>query len=92
MDEKSTERIEGEISGINFATEILRQLKDTIRRQWILVIVILSLWFATIGGFVWYLYQYDFVSYEVSTDGGGNANYIGNDGDVFNGISESQNP
>jgi len=92
LDEKSTERIEGEISGINFATEILRQLKDTIRRQWILVIVILSLWFATIGGFVWYLYQYDFVSYEVSTDGGGNANYIGNDGDVFNGISESQNP
>lgn len=31
--------------------------------------------------------EYDFESYEVSTEGGGNANFIGNDGDIYNGES-----
>ena len=51
-----------------------------------------------------YLNEYDFESYsetyevELSTDGGGNANYIGNDGDINNGSGsgskngDSQNP
>ena len=67
MDEKSTERIEGEIEGINFATEILRQLKDTIRRQWIMLIIVLCLWATTIGAFLLYLNQYDYsTSYEAT--------------------------
>lgn len=33
--------------------------------------------------------QYDIESYSLSTEGGGNANYIGQDGDIYNGASES---
>lgn len=53
------------------------------RRMFTALITVLVLWAATIGGFVWYLYQYDFVSYAVdSTEG--DANFIGNDGDINN--------
>ena len=63
----------------------------TIKRLVIMLIVILALWFSTIGVFVWYLNQYDFENYDVkvSTDGGGDANYIGNDGDIYNGTGYS---
>lgn len=36
-----------------------------------------------------YLSQYEMESYSLSTEGGGNANYIGQDGDIYNGTSES---
>lgn len=39
-----------------------------------------------------YLSEYDFESYEVTTSGGGNANFIGNDGDIYNGKSDSTPP
>lgn len=74
MDKKSTERIEGEIEGINFATEILKQLKDTIKRQWIALVIVLCLWAATIGGFIWYINQYDYVSYSQDGEGYNNIN------------------
>lgn len=63
----------------------------TIKRLVIMLIVILAIWFSTIGVFVWYLNQYDFENYdvEVSTDGGGDANYIGNDGNIYNGTGYS---
>jgi len=66
----------------------------TIKRFIAALIVVVALWFATIWIFVWYLDQYDFESYSVdlSTDGGGNANYIGQDGDIYNGTSESDTP
>ena len=43
------------------------------RRLFILLIVVIGLWFATIGLFVWYLNQYDFESYssEYTQDGHG---------------------
>lgn len=34
---------------------------------------------------IWYINQYDFESYEITSDDGGNANYIGNNGDIYNG-------
>lgn len=36
-----------------------------------------------------FLSQYEIESYSLSTDGGGNASYIGQDGDIYNGTSES---
>ena len=40
-----------------------------------------------------YLNQYDFAgesySVDLSTDGGGDANFIGQDGDIINGTGES---
>lgn len=63
----------------------------TIRR---LIAVIIALCVAIVlivGGFLWYLNQYDFTgsSVEMSTDGGGDANYIGQDGDIYNGPNPS---
>lgn len=93
----SIERAEGQLEGLGFATELLKQLKDTIKRQWILLIIVLGLWAGTISGFVWYLYQYDFVSYDYSQDGDGFNNMnTGEQGDVdYNGPdaeSEKANP
>lgn len=34
--------------------------------------------------------KYDFESYHVSTDGGGDANFIGNDGDIYNGENSGE--
>lgn len=39
-----------------------------------------------------FLSNYDFESYELSTSGGGNANFIGNDGDIYNGQNSSAAP
>lgn len=69
----------------------LARIERSMRRLITALIVVAVLWFATIGIFVLYLSQYDFEDYmvELSTDGGGNANYIGQDGDIFNGTSSS---
>ena len=37
------------------ATEMLRELKANNRRLFIALIVVLTLWFATIGAFLWYI-------------------------------------
>lgn len=54
-------------------------------------IITIFLWLTTIGGFLWYLYQYDYVSDTTTTtiDGGetGDANYINSGGDVSNIIN-----
>lgn len=70
----------------------LARIERSMRRLITALIVVTALWFATIGIFVWYLSQYDFEDYmvELSTDGGGNANYIGQDGDILNGTSYSE--
>ena len=61
----------------------------TIRRLWIVIIVLaLSLIVSNVAWLI-YLYQYDFgvSSVELSTDGGGNTNYIGEDGEIYNGAN-----
>lgn len=62
-------------------------------KNWFIAfIIVVCLWFATIGLFVWYLQLYDFSSetYTVEQDStdGGNANYIGGNGDITNGETE----
>lgn len=37
------------------ATEMLRELKSNSRRWFIAFLVVLALWFATIGAFLWYI-------------------------------------
>ena len=67
------------------ATEMLRELKASSKRWFIAFIVMLILWFATIGVFVWYIsLPVEDVAIENQD---GNANYIGNDmnGDINNG-------
>jgi biotin transporter BioY len=61
-----------------------------IKRLWIALIVAIVMIFASNAIWLAYINQYDFESYEISTDGGGNANYIGNDGDIYNGKDSGQ--
>lgn len=64
------------------ATELLRELKNTIRKQWILIVVLIIL---LSGTNIYHIYQWSqFDTIVVDSGSGGNANYIGNDGDVNN--------
>lgn len=67
------------------------------RQQKRLIIVIIILIVFLFGSNAFWLYewsQYDYVSegYEVEldSDGGGNANFIGDDGDIYNGESKGK--
>ena len=63
----------------------------TIRRLITTLIIVLVLWFSSIGIFVWYLNQYDFESYSYEQDGQG-VNIIGDrNGAVYYG-AESYDP
>lgn len=81
--------------GSKYYTEmIVAALERTIKRMLmaIMALAALSLVLAFLlynNNRMWleYISQYDFESYAVdlTTEGGGNANYIGNDGDIING-------
>ena len=56
------------------ATEMLRELKASNRRWFIAFIVVLILWFATIGAFLWYIsLPVDEYVVDQYTDGDANA-------------------
>lgn len=69
----------------SLATELIRELKSTSKRWFIAFIVVLSLWFATIGGFIIYLSlpveetttTESYVTQDA--DDNGNNNYVGGD-------------
>lgn len=72
------------------------QSKDERNDRWrnIIIILLIILLVATNGMWLWAWNQYDYVeteeySVDLSADDGGNANYIGNDGDIYNGESDS---
>ena len=74
----------------NFATELIKEVKASAKRWFIACMVILALWFATIGGFLWYIsLPADVYDTDIYADEG-NANYIGNDmnGDLYNGSED----
>lgn len=70
----------------SLATELIRELKSTSKRWFIAFIVVLSLWFATIGGFIIYLSLpiEETVTETVTQDAddNGDNNYIGSDNNV----------
>ena len=59
--------------------------------KWLVIALVATviLLFASNGLWLWYISGYDTESYELSTEGGGNASFIGNDGDIYNGESQS---
>ena len=69
----------------------MARMERQIKRLWIALIVAIALLFASSAIFTWAWMQYDYTSEEtivdVNSDDGGNANYIGNDGDIVNGES-----
>lgn len=72
--------------------DIIEDYRTILKWLFRLLVFVLILWAATIGLFVWYLNQYDFVSYTQDGDGYNNINNRVQ-GDVINGAeSESENP
>lgn len=72
----------------SFAMELLRGYKKSNQRQFIIILVILAMWFATIGYFVYYInttgYE-EIITETAETDDGGNA-CVGdncNNGDIY---------
>lgn len=64
------------------AMELLGELKNTIRKQWILIAILIIL---LAGTNIYHIYQWSQFD-TITVDGGedGNAGYVGNDGDVNN--------
>ena len=70
------------------ASEMLHELKASNRRWFIAFIVVLVLWFATIGVFIWYIsLPVDEITVDQYTDG--DANSIVGIGDLNGNPSES---
>lgn len=72
------------------------QAKDERNDKWrnIIIVLLIILLVATNAMWLWAWNQYDYVetedySIDLDADDGGNANYIGNDGDIYNGESNS---
>ena len=73
----------------------MARMERQIKRLWIAVIVAVVLLFASSAIFAYAWLQYDYESYEITSDGDSNANYIGQDGNIYNGSigeSEEKNP
>ena len=69
----------------------MARMERQVKRGWIALIVAVCLLFASNAAWFYAWMQYDYTSEEVivdvNSDDGGNANYIGNDGDIVNGES-----
>lgn len=73
---------ETEIEEKGIAMELLAELKNTIKKQWALIVILIVL---LAGTNIYHIYQWSqFDTVVVDSGEGGNANYIGNDGDVNN--------
>lgn len=59
-----------------------------VKRMIVALVVAIALLFASNALWLWAWMQYDYESYEAITDNGGDANIIGNDGDIYNGYGE----
>lgn len=70
------------------------QSKDERNDRWrnLTIIILIVLLVVTNAMWLWAWNQYDYVedyTVDVDSEDGGNANYIGNDGDIYNGTSNS---
>lgn len=85
--EKGKQKVEESI-----AMQVVKDSTKNSKRWFTIAIVILCMWLATIGGFVYFLNQYNFESYEYTRDGQGTNNINNNiGGSVYNG-ADVENP
>ncbi len=70
------------------ATDLLSMLKKQLRALWVIIILLLVALVGTNMTWLWVFQSYDYVT--VDSNGDAPANYIGNDGDIYNGTSESK--
>ena len=67
----------------------LARMERTIRRLWILALVLIGLLLATNAGWIWYESQYETVSITAEQEATGNSNNYAIGGDYDGGASES---
>lgn len=82
MDEKQG------IPFVVYEAEMVRQDKRNRRLVGIIVLILVCLVVTNLAWLHAWL-QYDYVGYQALSRDGGNASVIGNDGDIYNGISDS---
>lgn len=71
---------------------ILARMERTIKRLWILCIVLIILFVGTNGAWLWYENQFIEQTIEITQENeDGYNNYIGNDGDINNGETNDHN-
>ena len=68
---------------------VMARMERQIHRLWVALICAIVALVVTVIAFLWYLNLYDYESYEITAQGDGHANYIGQDGDIYNGTSTS---
>lgn len=81
-----------ELKEQSFAMDLLKDYKNQNKRQFIVILVILSMWFISIGAFIYYINTtgYEETIETAETDNGGNAcigNYC-NNGEISYGESK----
>lgn len=84
-----------EVKEQSLAMELLQDYKKTNKRMFITILVILTMWFATIGAFLYYINTTGYIETEeiAETDDGGNA-CVGdncNNGEINYGESSKKN-
>ena len=84
-----------ELKEQSLAMELLQDYKKTNKRMFITILVILTMWFTTIGAFLYYINTTGYIEVEeiAETDDGGNA-CVGdncNNGEINYGESNKKN-
>ena len=67
------------------------RLERVIKRLWVIVIVLIVLLAASNAAWILWESQFDEVRIEQENESGYN-NFIGNDGDIYNGETDNNNP
>ena len=67
------------------------RLERVIKRLWVLALVLIILLAASNAAWIWYESQFEEVRIEQENESGYN-NFIGNDGDIYNGETDNNNP
>lgn len=68
----------------------MARLERTIKRLWILLLVIVGLFVGSNGWWIWRESKFEDITITQENEDGYN-NFIGNDGDIYNGEANNQN-
>ena len=72
-----------------FAMYLVKEYAKQAKRLFILLIISIIVNILTVGAFLLYNSQYEYIDTQVQQDGQGINNYIGNDGDI-NGTTDTE--
>ena len=67
------------------------RLERVIKRLWVLALVLIVLLAASNAAWIWYESQFEEIRIEQDNESGYN-NFIGNDGDIYNGETDNNSP